>query len=171
MAAYHHSRPRCHPAPRLHLHPPLRLQLPLIDVRHGRYSPTASVKYLLYSLSVVGEGWGEVTRFVMHLTRILRRNLTPWELKLWLIVKNRGIKNAKFRRQVKIGPYVVDFLCPAAKLIIELDGGHHGDSDNQIKDQIRQKYLENLGYKVLRFWNNEISENLDGVVLKITEHL
>ena len=90
---------------------------------------------------------------------------------MWNVLKNRGIKNAKFRRQFKIGGYVVDFVCLEAKLIIELDGGHHNEEINKKQDQVRQKNLENLGYKVLRFWNNEIDGNLEGVVQRISEYL
>ncbi len=107
----------------------------------------------------------------IHVTRKLRKTLTPWERKLWNLVRNRKLKNAKFRRQFSIPPYSVDFICLDARLIIELDGGHHNNPEEKIKDEQRQKFLENKGYKVLRFWNNEIENNLEGVVLVILQHL
>lgn len=118
-----------------------------------------------------GEGQDEVWDLVMHITRKLRKDLTPWERKLWQILRNRGFKRAKFRRQFKIGPYVVDFCCLEAKLIIELDGGHHSEEKHQQTDKVRQKYLENLGFTVLRFWNNDIDNNIEGVTQEIGRYL
>ena len=89
----------------------------------------------------------------MHVTRKLRRNQTPWEGKLWQVLRNRGIAGMKFRRQFKIDKYVVDFCCLEKKLIIELDGGHHGEEQNIILDKKREVTLKSLGYKILRFWN------------------
>lgn len=107
----------------------------------------------------------------MHITRKLRRAMTPWERKLWAVLRNRQIKNFKFRRQFKIGSFVVDFCCLECKLIVELDGGHHLEPENLIADQKRQKYIESLGFKVLRFQNFDVDINLDGVVLRILESL
>lgn len=70
---------------------------------------------------------------------------------------------AKFRRQVKIENFIVDFLCPSRQLIIELDGGHHNEKTISKKDMERQRKLEVKGYKVLRFWNNDVDNNSDGV--------
>lgn len=106
-----------------------------------------------------------------HVTRKLRKSITPWERKLWQILRNRAIKHAKFRRQFKIGSYVADFCCLEVKLIIELDGGHHNEPENRKTDQTRQKHLESLGFTVLRFWNNEIDNNLEGVMQIIFQHL
>ena len=106
-----------------------------------------------------------------HITRQLRKDLTIWERKLWQVIKNRGVKNAKFRRQLKIGNYIVDFCCLEAKLVLEVDGGHHNDPKNKKADQIRQEYLEAQGFTVLRFWNNEVEDNLEGVTVRIMEQL
>jgi very-short-patch-repair endonuclease len=95
----------------------------------------------------------------------LRQNMTPAEWRLWLAVKAKQLKGAKFRRQVPIGPYVADFVCVAARLIVELDGSQHGDQAET--DAERTRYLNERGYRVLRFWNNEVMANLDGVVGKI----
>jgi very-short-patch-repair endonuclease len=90
----------------------------------------------------------------------LRRELTPAERKLWSILRNRQLSGAKFRRQQAVGPYVADFVCQERRLIIEADGGQHAES---LADAHRTAFLENKGYRVLRFWNNEIMSNLDGV--------
>ncbi len=94
----------------------------------------------------------------------LRKSLTPQELKLWfcLRAKKQGVK---FRRQHSIGPYIVDFYCREKNLIIELDGSVHTDSKEYDKE--RDKYVEALGLKVLRFWNGEVDKNIEGVLKKI----
>ncbi len=74
-----------------------------------------------------------------------------------------------FRKQQPVGPYIVDFVCNSKKLIIEVDGGHH--AEEQEYDAERTQFLENAGYKVLRFWNNEILENIEGVAEIILKSL
>ncbi|MGH6879560.1 endonuclease domain-containing protein [Hypericibacter sp.] len=98
--------------------------------------------------------------------KLLRRNLTPVEWRFWHSVKSRQLAGAKFRRQVPVGPYVADFLCISARLIVELDGGQH--SETVSADAARTRYLEEQGYRVLRFWNNDVMTNLEGV-LRIVE--
>lgn len=105
-----------------------------------------------------------------HVSRILRRNQTPWELKLWQVIRNKQVKGLKFRRQFKIDKYIVDFCCLEKKLVVELDGGHHDESQNRLRDEVRQKHLEKLGFKVLRFWNNDIDHNLNGVIETIIQN-
>lgn len=104
-----------------------------------------------------------------HISRVLRENQTPWEKKFWHILRDRRLSDNKFRRQHKIGKYIVDFCCIKKKLIIELDGGHHNIPEIILRDQERQKYLEGAGYKVLRFWNNEIEYNIKGVIQRIIQ--
>jgi very-short-patch-repair endonuclease len=87
--------------------------------------------------------------------------------KLWYILRLNNLK-LKFRHQAPIGPYVIDFVCYTKKLIIELDGGQHCES---VDDKIRDEWLRIQGFTVLRFWNNEVLENRDGVVQKILEHI
>ena len=70
-----------------------------------------------------------------------------------------------------IGDYIVDFICKETKLIIEIDGGQHNEPENIEYDKIRTEFLNSLGYRVLRFWNNEIYENIDGVLLKIKQEI
>ena len=105
-----------------------------------------------------------------HITRILRRQQTPWEIKVWNVLRNRQIGGMKFRRQLKISSFVVDFCCIEKKLIIELDGGHHNEELNIASDDQRQRFLESLGYKVLRFWNNDVDGNLEGIVQIILQN-
>ena len=104
-----------------------------------------------------------------YITTILRKNQTPSEAKLRYVLRNRGIGNLKFRRQHRIGNYIVDFCCREKKLVIELDGGHHNDPRIQERDEQRQKFIERQGFKVLRFWNDDIDGNLEGVVLVILQ--
>ncbi|OGE81529.1 MAG: hypothetical protein A2826_00550 [Candidatus Doudnabacteria bacterium RIFCSPHIGHO2_01_FULL_43_23] len=107
----------------------------------------------------------------LHFTTLLRQTQTPWESKLWYHLRAKRLNKIKFRRQVKIENFIVDFLCPSKKLIIELDGGHHNEKSISEKDKIRQRKLETKGYKVLRFWNNEIDDNIDGVISEILKYL
>ena len=102
-----------------------------------------------------------------NIARALRKNQTPQEKKLWNILKNRQFENLKFKRQVPFGKYIADFFCESQKLIIEIDGGQHNENENIIKDIERTKYFEKEDYRVIRFWNNEIDNNLDGVYIKL----
>jgi very-short-patch-repair endonuclease len=93
--------------------------------------------------------------------RWLRRNATDAEKALWRYLRNRAARGAKFRRQQSIGPYVVDFVCLDAHLIIEVDGGQH--AINVASDAQRTAFLEGEGYRVLRFGNNDVLTNPPGV--------
>ena len=101
------------------------------------------------------------------LSRKLRKNLTEAEKYLWYVLRAENL-GCKFRRQEPIGNYIVDFVCYPKKLIIELDGGQHYENAD---DKQRDEWLKAEGFTVLRFWNNEVLENREGVVLKIMEHL
>ena len=105
------------------------------------------------------------------LAKNLRKNATIQERRLWNLLKNRQFLNLKFKRQQPIGNYIVDFVCPEAKLVIEIDGGQHNFPENVKFDEVRTRYLNELGYKVIRFWNNEIYENIDGVLSKLLEEI
>src|SRR5437868_15243523 len=87
----------------------------------------------------------------------LRSNTTPHERTLWRALKELPVTGTHFRRQAPVGPYIVDFFCPARQLIIDLDGGHHNKDEAARRDQRRQLWLENEGYRVIRFWNSEIN--------------
>ena len=84
----------------------------------------------------------------------------------WQKVRNRQLANQKFRRQYPIGSYIVDFVCLELKLIVELDGGQH--MEQQAYDERRSDYLNQQGFMVVRFWNNEVMGNLDGVLESLT---
>ena len=94
----------------------------------------------------------------------MRSNMTPVESKMWQIIRGKRFQNLKFKRQVLIGNYIVDFLCEDKKIIIEIDGGQHNEEVNIQSDKNRTQYLENNGYKVLRFWNNEVMKDIDSVM-------
>jgi len=98
--------------------------------------------------------------------RMLRKNQTEAEKKLWSRLRARQLDNLKFRRQHAFSPYIIDFFCEKLNLAIELDGGQH----NPLADQKRDDFLQNRGIKILRFWNNEIFDNLDGVLQKISTY-
>jgi very-short-patch-repair endonuclease len=99
--------------------------------------------------------------------RQLRRVMTDAERRLWKVLRNRGL-GVKFRRQVPIGPYVVDFAAISERLVIEVDGGQHAESD---RDKAREDFLASNGLRVLRFWNHEVLVNLDGVVSAVQRAL
>ncbi len=101
--------------------------------------------------------------------RQLRRDQTVAETKLWLALRSHQFEGIHFRRQHPIGSFIVDFCAPKAKLIIELDGAQH--LDQQEYDADRTAFLESKGYRLLRFWNNDVLGNLDGVLLRILEAL
>ena len=95
--------------------------------------------------------------------RRLRIDSTEAERLLWQRLRNRQLGGNKFRRQVTIGPFIVDFACIDACLIVEIDGGQHSEE----RDAARTAFLQSKGYRVIRFWNNEVLENIDGVLQSI----
>ena len=97
--------------------------------------------------------------------RQLRSNSTDAEKVLWQALRNRQLGGFKFRRQHPIPPYIVDFVCLEHRLIVELDGGQHAET--QTYDGARTSMLEQAGYKVMRFWNNEFLNNRDAVLEQI----
>ena len=104
-----------------------------------------------------------------NFARALRTNATDAERRLWRHLRQRQIDGFRFRRQQPIGPYFVDFFCPEAKLILELDGGQH--TMREAADEARTEWLEARGYRVLRFWNNDVLQNTEGVLVRIGEAL
>ena len=108
-------------------------------------------------------------RKIVALARHLRRHATDVERKLWYQIRDKQIEGFRFRRQRPIGKFIVDFICLEAKLIIELDGGQHATAVTE--DEKRTAFLEASGYRVLRFWNNEVIENMEGVLAHLLEAL
>ena len=103
------------------------------------------------------------------LARNLRRNQTDAERNLWSRLRCSQLNGVKFRRQQPVGDYIVDFISFEKRLIIEIDGGQHIESTTN--DHVRTDYLENQGYRVIRFWNTDIMQNLEGVINEIVNTL
>ena len=101
--------------------------------------------------------------------RTLRREMTEAEKRLWQILRSRQTEGYRFRRQVPIGGFIADFVCHAARLIVEIDGGQHDPSSEA--EASRTRFLEAEGYRVLRFWNNEVLGNREGVHAAIADAL
>jgi len=100
--------------------------------------------------------------------RMVRTTPTDAEIRLWSRLRRKQLEGFRFRRQHPMGPYVVDFFCPEAKLIVEVDGGQHAESAGDVR---RTRWLEAHGYRVIRFWNNDVLGNTEGVLLSILEAL
>lgn len=119
------------------------------------------------SLENLGEGWrnrktmARYTPEALKRAKQLRRELTLQERLLWSRLRNRQLGNYKFRKQQPLGPFIADFVCQEVKLVVEADGSQHNDSCH---DAGRDRWTQQQGYTVLRFWNNEVNENLDGVL-------
>lgn len=103
-----------------------------------------------------------------NLAKAFRTNATDAETKLWQQLRAHRMAGYKFKRQVVIEPYIVDFVCIQEKLIIEADGGQHSESE---RDKLRDEFLQKCGYRVLRFWNHEILNEIDAVLEKIHNEL
>lgn len=101
----------------------------------------------------------------------LRNNLTPPEARLWTLLKGKQLNGAKFRRQHSIFNYIVDFYCPASKLVVEVDGKIHEEVTTAQDDCIRDEKLNKSGFKVLRFTNLEIMNEIDSVLEEIKRSL
>ena len=97
----------------------------------------------------------------MAFARRLRSNMTDAERKLWQNLRHRLVEGHRFRRQVPLGPYIVDFCCLQLGLVIEADGSQHAERES---DERRDTWLAEQGYRVLRFWNPDIERNLEGVM-------
>ncbi len=100
--------------------------------------------------------------------RRLRSDMTDAETRLWSRLRAHRLDGISFRRQVPIGPYIADFVCHRARLIVELDGGQHVESASDAK---RDAWLNAQGFEVLRFWNNDVMSNIDGVLEVIAQHV
>ena len=105
-----------------------------------------------------------IDSFRRQMARRLRANGTNAEAALWRHLRRLETRGTHFRRQVPIGPYVADFACMASRLVIEVDGSQHGEEPNKSRDEKRTRWLESEGYRVLRFWNNDIARNPAGVL-------
>jgi very-short-patch-repair endonuclease len=95
--------------------------------------------------------------------KTMRQSMAPAEMRLWRRLRKPGIEGCRFRRQTPIGPYIVDFFCPERRLIVEVDGGQHTFDAEHRADMERTRWLEEQGYRVLRVWNGDVFENIEGV--------
>ncbi|MGH7230517.1 MAG: endonuclease domain-containing protein [Nitrospiraceae bacterium] len=107
----------------------------------------------------------------LQIKRRLRLEMTSAETRLWSKIRGKQFQTLKFRRQHGIGPYIVDFYCPANSIVIEIDGDTHANQDQITKDKQRDKYLQSLGLQVIRYTNDDIIMNLDGVLQDLTQRL
>ena len=112
-------------------------------------------------------GGGRLKRPLTPIAKKLRNTSTEAEKGLWYMLREKTL-GVKFRRQSVIGQYIVDFACFERKLVVEVDGGQHARSE---KDNARDRWLVGQGFKILRFWNNDVLGNREGVLEKIVECL
>jgi very-short-patch-repair endonuclease len=120
----------------------------------------------------MGEGWGGGDQKMPSMTKRakeLRKNMTDAEKKIWQMIRKRQILGNKFRRQVPIGPYIADFVCFEKKVIVEIDGGQHKTREGY--DQKRTKWFQSQGFRVIRFWNNDVLKNIEGVTERLYARL
>jgi very-short-patch-repair endonuclease len=113
-------------------------------------------------------GTGEGARSLVGVARKLRATMTDAERKLWLALKDRRFAAFKCRRQVPIGRYIADFVCFEARLVVEVDGGQHAESAGDVD---RDQWLTQNEFRVVRFWNNDVLQNLEGVLTNLLEQL
>ena len=106
-------------------------------------------------------------RTLVETSRRLRKEQTKHEKKIWRFLRSRQLKNLKFRRQYVIDSCIVDFCCVEKKVVIELDGGGHGEELQKAKDKRRDEFLKQEGWKVMRVWNSDIDKNLEGVMASV----
>ncbi|TAN71521.1 MAG: endonuclease domain-containing protein [Gallionella sp.] len=106
---------------------------------------------------------GQTNSFILEnrLQRSLRRNMTDAEQALWRRLRGGQIKGCKFRRQHPFNDFILDFVCLEARLVVEVDGGQHNDS---VEDALRDQALSNAGFRVMRFWNNQVLDEIESVV-------
>ncbi|HEY5067150.1 MAG TPA: endonuclease domain-containing protein [Xanthobacteraceae bacterium] len=115
-----------------------------------------------------GAGTSSVSPMMRRRAQVLRLRLTNAERKLWYALRDRRFAGSKFRRQVPVGPFIADFVCFEERLVVEVDGGQHADS---MQDQRRDRWFAENGFRVLRFWNNEVLRNVEGVMTVLAQAL
>jgi len=103
--------------------------------------------------------------------RALRQQSTEAEKQLWCYLRGKQLEGAKFRRQQPIGEYIVDFVSFSRKLVVEVDGGQHTQPREQLRDRRRDAWLQEQGFTVLRFWNNDVLKNVEGVIEAVRNNL
>ena len=106
-----------------------------------------------------------------EIARSLRKQMTPQEVKLWIHLRSWRTKGYHFRRQTPLDGYILDFLCFKDRLVVEIDGGQHNFEMHAQRDAKRDDHFAGQGYRILRFWNHEVDQNLEGVLHVIDEAL
>ena len=109
-----------------------------------------------------------ISRTKLRSAKAMRHIATDAEKKLWRLLRSRQLEAFKFRRQVPIGNFIADFVCHEQKLIVEVDGGQHAEN---VRDSERDQWLAGAGYQVLRYWNNDVLKNPNGVLEAILSEL
>jgi len=107
---------------------------------------------------------------LVGIAKQLRKRSTDAERKLWRHLRDRQLENFKFRRQETMGDYVLDFVCYEKGIVIEIDGGQHAIPMQKEKDEERDKWLKRQGFMVMRYWNNEVLTNIEGLLEDIRKH-
>jgi very-short-patch-repair endonuclease len=105
-----------------------------------------------------------ISDFKRKAAKALRENTTTAEDVLWRHLRRVEINGSHFRRQVPIGPYIADFACLKKRLVIEVDGSQHGNDIDSRRDEVRTRWLNSEGYRVVRFWNNDVMSKTDSVL-------
>jgi very-short-patch-repair endonuclease len=113
----------------------------------------------------------KTTKASYETAKALRHNQTEAESLLWRHLQAKQLQSVKFRRQQPIGPYIADFVSFQLKLIIEIDGGQHNYQSQELKDTERTEELKRRGYRVIRFWNNDVIQNLESVLESIIDNM
>jgi len=103
--------------------------------------------------------------------RELRKNFTDAERRIWSKLRRKQVLGLRFFRQYSVGPYILDFYCPARKLGVEIDGGQHAEYSATKYDEKRSEYLNKHGIRIIRFWNNDILKNTDGAMIELMKNL
>ena|ERR1700688_4178499 len=112
-----------------------------------------------------------IKSFRQETDRRLRKQPTNAETRLWYYLRRSPLLGSHFRRQVPIGRYIADFACMAARLVIEVDGSQHADPEHVNTDEARTAWFRSQGYRVIRFWNNDITETIEGVLKALSIEL
>jgi very-short-patch-repair endonuclease len=107
----------------------------------------------------------------IDVARKLRKRMTPQEVKLWVRLRALRPRGFHFRRQAPLEGYIVDFVCFRKKLVVEVDGGQHGEAGQKYSDTARDEKLSRAGFRIMRLWNNDLDENIDGVTAEIVRVL
>ena len=145
------------------------MRVSLIENRYGRMAQQACHGITGGTASNSKQGMESEANEQLRRARSLRRRQTDAEAALWVRLRDRQLCGVKFRRQQPLGPYIVDFVTLERQLVIEIDGSQHADGTAATSDEERTVWLGSEGYRVLRFWNNDVLLNMEGVLERILQ--